>query len=166
MKTLTFTLVTVLLSGCSVMPEPLLTVQQLPNSRIKISSEAPLNSSTGSTSVMVAEAARRCTGGYTVLSSKRVANSVEMLVDCNTASAPKLITGYDDPTTNQKAAPRGNDTVRRAQKALNELGYDSGRADGFLGENTKKALELFQTESELEATGRLDTNTQKMLGIL
>ena len=166
MKTLTFTLVTIFLSGCSVMPEPLMTVQELPNSRIKISSEAPLNSSTGSTAVMEAEAARRCTGGYTVLSSELVSNSVEMLVDCNTQPAPKLVTGFGPNNKLQNPAPKGNDTVRRAQKALNDLGYDSGRADGFLGENTKTALELFQTESELEVTGRLDSKTQEMLGIL
>ena len=48
------------------------------------------------------------------------------------------------------------DTVFKAQKKLNELGYDAGKPDGIWGKKTTEAVKSFQTDNGLPATGQLD----------
>lgn len=55
--------------------------------------------------------------------------------------------------------------VYQAQKALKKLGYDPGALDGLLGKATQSALEKFQHDAGLPATGRLDAATKAKLGI-
>jgi His-Xaa-Ser repeat protein HxsA len=55
--------------------------------------------------------------------------------------------------------------IMRVQTALMMRGYDPGAVDGTLGGKTKDALMLFQTESGLASTGRLDARTLASLGI-
>ena len=50
-------------------------------------------------------------------------------------------------------------TIYAAQKKLEELGYDPGKADGIRGKKTVTAIKLFQEDSGLPATGRLDSQT-------
>ena len=47
---------------------------------------------------------------------------------------------------------RGED-VRWAQARLNELGYNSGKADGIFGPNTDKAVKAFQKAQGLSQDG-------------
>ncbi len=55
--------------------------------------------------------------------------------------------------------------IMRVQTALMMRGYDPGPIDGKLGGNTTEALMLFQTESGLSSTGRLDARTCSITGI-
>ena len=50
-------------------------------------------------------------------------------------------------------------TIYDAQKKLEELGYDPGIVDGIRGKKTVTAIKLFQEDSGLPVTGRLDSQT-------
>ncbi|MFO1304325.1 MAG: peptidoglycan-binding domain-containing protein [Burkholderiales bacterium] len=60
-------------------------------------------------------------------------------------------------------AMNGDTTVMNAQNALNSQGYDTGRADGVMGPNTRSALMKFQADHNLPQTGALDTPTLNAL---
>lgn len=55
------------------------------------------------------------------------------------------------------------DDVKALQQRLIELNYLSGSADGDYGNKTKTAVELFQKEAGLDATGIADPATQEAL---
>lgn len=56
----------------------------------------------------------------------------------------------------------GNNVVK-VQKRLNELGYNSGTADGIFGNNTKNAVIRFQKNKNLDADGIIGPSTWKSL---
>lgn len=56
-------------------------------------------------------------------------------------------------------------TVRRAQSALNDRGYNVGTVDGRFGPNTQSAVRRFQAKSGLTETGTLDSSTLNALGV-
>jgi hypothetical protein len=51
------------------------------------------------------------------------------------------------------------------QQALARLGYGIGKPDGFFGDRTKHAVELFQTASRLSADGIVGQRTAQMLRV-
>lgn len=53
--------------------------------------------------------------------------------------------------------------VERAQRRLNELGYDAGPSDGLMGSRTRAAIRAFQREQRLTVTGELDRQTMRSL---
>lgn len=53
--------------------------------------------------------------------------------------------------------------LAKAQSQLRQLGYYSGNPDGLPGPNTEEALLKFQRANDLHLTGKLDTNTTKIL---
>jgi len=55
--------------------------------------------------------------------------------------------------------------IRQAQQALDQKGFNAGRADGKLGPETKQALQSFQQSQGLQVTGQLDQQTMAKLGI-
>ncbi len=55
------------------------------------------------------------------------------------------------------------DNVVALQNRLNELGYSVGKVDGDYGNKTRTAVEQFQTDNGIEATGVADEETQKVL---
>lgn len=55
--------------------------------------------------------------------------------------------------------------IMRVQLALMSRGYDPGAIDGALGPQTTAALKRFQSDNQLDATGRLTTETLTALGI-
>lgn len=55
--------------------------------------------------------------------------------------------------------------VYRAQRKLNQLGYDAGPLDGIHGGKTSTALRHYQKDHSLKETGRLDRSTLRSLGI-
>ncbi|HYW72494.1 MAG TPA: peptidoglycan-binding protein [Pyrinomonadaceae bacterium] len=64
------------------------------------------------------------------------------------------------------SAPRNSDdTVRRAQQALERAGYEIGNPDGQLGPRTVAAIKRFQTDRYLSVTGQLDETTLTALGV-
>src|SRR5919201_858638 len=57
------------------------------------------------------------------------------------------------------------DQIMQAQEALNQKGFDAGKADGILGPRTKRALSNFQKNQGLQRSGRLDDKTLAALGV-
>ena len=55
--------------------------------------------------------------------------------------------------------------IRQMQQALNQKGFNVGRADGRLGPRTKNALNKFQSKQGLQQTGTPDEQTLAALGI-
>lgn len=55
--------------------------------------------------------------------------------------------------------------IRQAQRALNNMGYDSGPADGVWNARTQAAVRDFQQTRGLEVTGQLNERTMRGLGI-
>jgi photosystem II stability/assembly factor-like uncharacterized protein len=62
------------------------------------------------------------------------------------------------------AAAKPNDTIRRAQQALNAAGYKVGVADGRAGTVTANALKRYQSDRHLPVTGKFDEITLRSLG--
>lgn len=57
------------------------------------------------------------------------------------------------------------DGVREVQQALVDKGYDPGPVDGIMGTRTRTAIREFQSDKGIPATGRLDEETQRALGV-
>ena len=55
--------------------------------------------------------------------------------------------------------------IKEAQEALKAKGNDPGPIDGIMGPQTREALRNFQQSQGLQATGRLNAETAKALGI-
>lgn len=53
--------------------------------------------------------------------------------------------------------------INRIQQALSQEGYYTGRPDGLYGGGTEKAVNRYQTENALEATGKVDDVTWQRL---
>ena len=58
-----------------------------------------------------------------------------------------------------------NPVTQQAQSVLAKRGFDPGTLDGIAGNNTRKAVLAFQTQSGLPETGILDPATLEKLGI-
>jgi photosystem II stability/assembly factor-like uncharacterized protein len=67
--------------------------------------------------------------------------------------------------TQSAGAPKPNDTIRRAQQALNAGGYNVGVPDGRAGRQTLSALKKYQADRHLPVTGKFDDVTLKSLGL-
>jgi murein L,D-transpeptidase YcbB/YkuD len=59
----------------------------------------------------------------------------------------------------------GIDEIVKIQTKLNNLGYDAGEADGIFDVKTQDALMKFQISQGLTASGTIDSQTLKILGI-
>jgi peptidoglycan hydrolase-like protein with peptidoglycan-binding domain len=57
------------------------------------------------------------------------------------------------------------DTVRAAQQALKDKGFDPGPIDGIEGEKTRAAISAYQKHENLNANGRLGPETLDSLGV-
>lgn len=68
-----------------------------------------------------------------------------------------------DTATSPKQ-PYDEDTVRKAQQALKQKGFDPGPVNGVMGDETQQAIKEFQKANGLSATGILDEKTKKELG--
>jgi peptidoglycan hydrolase-like protein with peptidoglycan-binding domain len=60
---------------------------------------------------------------------------------------------------------QGDETVRRAQAALNDQGFNAGSVDGRMGPATDSAIRGFQAKNGLTQTGTLDSATLNALGV-
>ena len=66
------------------------------------------------------------------------------------------------PSTSSRTT---DNTVRKAQVALNDQGYDVGTVDGRWGPNTQSAVRRFQAQKGLPDSGTLDDPTLSALGV-
>lgn len=81
--------------------------------------------------------------------------------DCEATVVPK---GPVSGTTPRSTDPVPDDQVFVLQHGLQELGYYSGAVDGLLGPQTRKAIESFQREFDLEVTGEVTPDLIYMVG--
>jgi photosystem II stability/assembly factor-like uncharacterized protein len=63
------------------------------------------------------------------------------------------------------ATKPSDDSVRRAQQALDRAGYEIGTPDGQMGPRTVAAIKRFQADRYLSVTGQLDATTLAALGV-
>lgn len=68
-----------------------------------------------------------------------------------------LLTGLSAPTWAL------DPVMQQTQRTLGLLGYDPGAADGVYGEQTRQALQNFQRDHGLPASGKLDAATLRAL---
>jgi peptidoglycan hydrolase-like protein with peptidoglycan-binding domain len=61
--------------------------------------------------------------------------------------------------------PQSQDTVRDAQQALKDKGYDPGPVDGINGPLTRAAVRNYQQKENIDADGRLGPKTLDSLGV-
>jgi hypothetical protein len=78
-------------------------------------------------------------------------------------SVPERSLSERDVTNSSSMA--GADEIRQAQQKLNDMGYDAGHVDGIMGAETRSAISNFQRSEGLAATGQLDNQTMKALGV-
>jgi peptidoglycan hydrolase-like protein with peptidoglycan-binding domain len=82
-----------------------------------------------------------------------------LLVAALAAGAMASASAADAPFVNAQ-------TVRQAQKVLNDRGFRTGGVDGRMGPQTEAALVNFQRAEKLQPTGKLDRQTLAALGLL
>lgn len=77
------------------------------------------------------------------------------------------VVGHQGTDANGKVSttPASDNTVRSAQAALNDQGYNVGMVDGQWGPNTQSAVRRFQAERGLTQSGTLDRSTLSALGV-
>ncbi len=63
------------------------------------------------------------------------------------------------------ALSQSHDTVRQAQQALKDKGYDPGPVDGINGPLTKAAVRQYQEKENISADGRIGPKTLDSLGV-
>lgn len=115
---------------------------------------------------------------YSILQDNRDANTIYLgtnlgvyrSLDRGTSWAP--VWTANKPVPGKKKAParksppvKPDDTIRRAQQALNAADYDVGVPDGRAGTKTLSALKRFQAGKRLEVTGKFDDATLAALGL-
>jgi photosystem II stability/assembly factor-like uncharacterized protein len=67
--------------------------------------------------------------------------------------------------TQTATPPKADETIRRAQQALNASGYSVGVPDGHAGTQTANAVKRYQADRHLPVNGKLDAVTLKSLGL-
>lgn len=65
----------------------------------------------------------------------------------------------DTAAVSASAEGSSDGTIRSAQQALSDLGFDPGPVDGLMGPKTAAAIRKFQGSNGLRSTGRLDSAT-------
>lgn len=60
---------------------------------------------------------------------------------------------------------QGSQSVREAQQALKDKGFDPGPVDGVMGPKTHAAIRSYQEKNSLAADGRLGPQTLGSLGV-
>ncbi len=63
------------------------------------------------------------------------------------------------------STPKGSESVRKAQQALKDKGFDPGDIDGVMGPKTRAAIGEFQKSQDMKQTGLLDRTTADKLGV-
>ena len=81
------------------------------------------------------------------------------------AGKKKAASGRAAGTVPAVSTAKANETIRRAQQALNTAGYNVGTPDGRAGTQTLGALKRYQADRHLPLTGKFDDVTLGSLGL-
>jgi len=73
------------------------------------------------------------------------------------------VPGVGEAPAPARRAAQVSESVREAQRALADRGFDPGPADGIWGQQSARAARDFQRANDLEETGRLDSRTMAAL---
>ena len=68
-------------------------------------------------------------------------------------------------STQSSTRDQSSAQATQVQQALKAKGYDPGTINGVMGSQTQEALRRFQKENGLPATGTVDAQTAKALGL-
>ena len=71
----------------------------------------------------------------------------------------------DPGVTEQNTSDMSTEEVRMVQQALAAEGYEPGRSDGAMTNDTRAAIREFQKDNGIVVTGSLDSKTAQLLGI-
>jgi carboxyl-terminal processing protease len=67
--------------------------------------------------------------------------------------------------TDVKSEQYSKETIKDVQEALKAKGHEPGAIDGTLNQKTQQALRDFQQKNNLTATGNLNQETARKLGV-
>ena len=82
-----------------------------------------------------------------------------------TTGYSRSTTTGEQPVTTGSASGYDASTVRAAQQALNDRGYNAGQVNGQWSSATQEAVKRFQRASGLPETGELGPSTLSALGV-
>jgi peptidoglycan hydrolase-like protein with peptidoglycan-binding domain len=89
--------------------------------------------------------------------------ALSLTLTCGMGAFCTLAQAQDSSAPQAQVSSRS--MVRSAQQQLKNSGYYTGKIDGIDGRMTRIAIRKFQTDNNLTATGRLDTDTVQKLGL-
>jgi peptidoglycan hydrolase-like protein with peptidoglycan-binding domain len=92
-------------------------------------------------------------------------SGVLVLGACGMGSDSGRSSSRGSATSGQASGMSSSSQISQAQQALKAKGYDPGTTDGVMGSQTQQALRRFQQANGLPATGTLDAQTAKALGV-
>ena len=92
-----------------------------------------------------------------------IETSLEESLDSKLNAAIKKINSMGSMWKKVKQGSVNSPEVKTIQQALNKLGFDAGKADGWFGKNTAKAVMAFQKSKGLKVDGDPGPNTLKAM---
>ena len=92
-------------------------------------------------------------------------NDDEATAEAQEAPAEAVEAEAPEQTDSPGEVHKDKATVKAAQQALNEAGYDCGTPDGVAGKNTKSAISSYQTDKGLTVTGTVTDELLASLGL-
>jgi len=99
------------------------------------------------------------------------APSTSSTMSSNAPSSATSTGGMTTPSTMSSASTGGAtgaattpDQIKQAQQALADQGLYKGKIDGVAGRQTRRAVQQFQKDHNLNQTARLDADTMQALG--
>ena len=98
----------------------------------------------------------KCLGNVTLAPGDSVPLLLELRVPARSNRMPRKMVNCAQIEWPGVAAQRQRGSVTQVQRALNQLGYELGRADGKLGRRTRAAIRRYQKDRGLPQTGAID----------
>jgi peptidoglycan hydrolase-like protein with peptidoglycan-binding domain len=109
-------------------------------------------------------AAMLVVGGYAWAADMGTSSDASKSKDSAKSKSTKS-TSSDMGSSDMKMSSGGSENVKKVQTALKDKGQDPGPIDGVMGPKTKAAIKAYQSANNMKATGRLDPETAKSLGV-
>lgn len=79
------------------------------------------------------------------------------------ATLSPFVAACSSESSDTATASASSPIVKELQEALNDLGYDTGAADGIYGAHTTDAVKEFQTDAGITVDGKYGPETHKAL---
>ena len=92
-----------------------------------------------------------------------IETSIEETLDAKLNAAVKSINSMGSMWKKAKQGSVNSQEIKIIQQALNKLGFDAGKADGWFGKKTATAVRAFQKSKGLKVDGDPGPNTLKAM---